>query len=104
MRFFRLHLAATPSVSTVAFIGSDRLLSSNKILPMLGTLPRGPGVRPTPLYAGFAVLGKLIGIGQECLPASPRDEGFQLGGDGDQGVVAAPSGGHLNTERPAIDG
>ena len=42
-RFFQLHLAATPCGSaTVAVIGSDWLLSSNKILPMLGTLRAGP--------------------------------------------------------------
>jgi len=35
-RFFRLRLAATPYSATVAVIGSDWLLSSNKILPMLG--------------------------------------------------------------------
>jgi hypothetical protein len=37
-RFFQLRLAATPCGSaTVAVIGPDWLLSSNKILPMLGT-------------------------------------------------------------------
>src|ERR1700686_1589704 len=37
-RFFQLHLAATPCGSaTVAVIGSDWLLSSNEILPVLGT-------------------------------------------------------------------
>ena len=37
-RFFQLCLAATPCGSaTVAVIGPDWLLSSNKILPMLGT-------------------------------------------------------------------
>src|SRR5205823_5637133 len=37
-RFFRPRLAATPCGSaTVAVIGPDWLLSSNKILPMLGT-------------------------------------------------------------------
>lgn len=40
-RFFQFHLAATPCGSaTVAVIGSGWLLSSNKILPMLGTLAR----------------------------------------------------------------
>ena len=40
-RFFRLRLAATPCGSaTVAVIGSEWLLSSNEILPMLGTLGR----------------------------------------------------------------
>ena len=44
-RFFQLRLAATPCGSaTVAVIGPDWLLSSNKILPMLGTLrARPPG-------------------------------------------------------------
>ena len=44
-RFFRFRLAATPCGSaTVAVIGSDWLLSSNKILPMLGThRSRPPG-------------------------------------------------------------
>ena len=55
-RFFRLHLAATPCGSaTVAVIGSDWLLSSNKILPMLGTpcgrRPRRPPGRITPTSA-----------------------------------------------------
>jgi hypothetical protein len=42
-RFFQLHLAATPcGFATVAVIGPDWLLSSNEILPMLGT-PRTGG-------------------------------------------------------------
>ena len=37
-RFFQLRLAVTPcDFATVAVIGPDWLLSSNKILPMLGT-------------------------------------------------------------------
>src|SRR5664279_3406896 len=38
--------------ATVAVIGSGWLLSSNEILPMLGTLGRTPGPRPTPPSAG----------------------------------------------------
>ena len=51
-RFFQLRLAATPCGSaTVAVIGPDWLLSSNKILPMLGT-PRGvPTHRDALVYA-----------------------------------------------------
>jgi hypothetical protein len=39
IRFFQLHLAATPcGFTTVAVTGPGWLLSSNEILPMLGTL------------------------------------------------------------------
>ena len=46
-RFFQLRLAATLSGSaTVAVIGPDWLLSSNKIPPMLGTPCGGLSTRP----------------------------------------------------------
>jgi hypothetical protein len=45
-RFFQLRLAATPCGSaTVAVIGSDWLLSSNKTSPMLGTPCRRASAR-----------------------------------------------------------
>ena len=50
-RFFQLHLAATPcDFATVAVIGPDWLLSSNKILPMLGT----PRAEPPGRLFGWA--------------------------------------------------
>jgi len=58
-RFFQLRLAATPCGSaTVAVIGPDWLLSSNKILPMLGTPCRldtlsRPGGMVFPETCGF---------------------------------------------------
>jgi hypothetical protein len=53
-RFFQLHLAATPCGSAaVAIIGSDWLLSSNWILPMLGT----PGCAPQARSVASPVAG-----------------------------------------------
>ena len=65
IRFFQLHLAATPCGSaTVAVLGPDWLLSSNKILPMLGTR-RGPAFRPA--------LARPEGLAQaESLPHEQR--------------------------------
>ena len=90
-RFFRLHLAATPCGSaTVAVIGSDWLLSSNKILPMLGTPCGGLVTRPRgrrlPTGAQDTILphdscrcpamGKLSGIGlQPAAAFSPPATG-----------------------------
>src|SRR5271167_3948714 len=47
IRFFQLRLTATPcGFATVAVIGSGWLLSSNKTLPMLGTLGHDGILRP----------------------------------------------------------
>src|SRR5216683_3311635 len=62
---FSFRLTARPCGSaTVAVIGSDWLLSSNEILPMLGTLRAGPPVR-------------LFGHKQRATRASAADQGVR---------------------------
>ena len=99
-RFFRLRLAATPCGSaTVAVIGSDWLLSSNEILPMLGT-PCAGRPRPasfvsgswteagvdarcrtgwSPAHGFCPVLRKLSGIGHSCPFVSIRGQRLRGG-------------------------
>ena len=73
-RFFQLRLAATPCGSaTVAATGPDWLLSSNKILPMLGTL-RGqpPGWLSAALEKADEGVGRGPGVRRTTVAAVPR--------------------------------
>jgi len=107
-RFFRLRLATTPCASaTVAVIGSDWLLSSNKTLPMLGTPCRRASARRWSLYisearrakhpsprrepCGIARENASPGTGRKAV-LSPRGRAYRIRCHASLGMTGIPLG------------